>query len=137
MLLKIDRFLGTPPLGKGGWAFSVLLLVVLMKAGCLFMAFHMGKYDWEMSVLVPLVAAGFLSCAIVYIIMPYLLLGLGGTGGSVVAFGFLDYDLVSLMYLLPLFLVGCFCLMQAMRYEDKSPIRLSITSVCNGRLRRR
>jgi hypothetical protein len=54
------------------------------------------------------------------IILPYFFFGLWATGGSVAAFAFLGYDLANLTYLLPLFLIGCFCMMQALRYGERS-----------------
>ncbi len=88
--------------------------------GCVGLSARM--MDQHGSGLLPLVLliVGGLFCLVwLYLQMPYKLLAMVCLSSSIVAFAYLDFDLVSLVYLLPLLLMGCFCLIRGFRH-DKS-----------------
>jgi len=51
--------------------------------------------------------------------MPYIFFGMGGIASSVIAFAVLGYDTVNFVYLLPLLLIGCFCVIRGMRHDER------------------
>jgi hypothetical protein len=117
ILLKIDRFLGTPPLGRGRHANSIGCLLVLLIFGCVWVGMYMvGPYYFGLWGFVPFVAALLLCCALLYLQMPYMLLGMAA---SIIAFAVLGYDLVNFVYLVPLLMVGGFCLIRGMRHDER------------------
>lgn len=80
----------------------------------------MGECDSGDSGLWPLVfliAALLLCLALLYLHMPYTLLAMLSIGSSIVAFAYLDFDPVSLVSLLPLFLAACFCVIRGYRHD--------------------
>ncbi len=119
ILSRIDRFLGTPPLGRGSSGYAIRCLLVFLILGCIWLFCDMREYDSGPWPLVPLFVGVLLCCVLMFFTMPYLFLGMGGIGSSVVAFAVLGYDTVNFVYLLPLLLAGCSCVIRGMRHDER------------------
>jgi len=78
-----------------------------------------GPYYFGLWRFVPFVAALLLCCALLYLRMPYMLLGMGGMAASIIAFAVLGYDLVNFVYLVPLLMVGGSCLIRGMCHDER------------------
>ncbi len=121
ILSRIDRFLGRPPLRKGWLGDVIAGTSVLLMFLCLVLCVTMAHNHYSGSRLLPvvlLIVAGLSCCVFIWIgFGPYGFFALSSIVSSTVTFALLDFDLASLVYLLPLFLSGCFCVILGIRHD--------------------